>query len=136
MKPAQNFSDYDIACYVIGIDKPEVDHYIQAHLASDDAAAARALKWEAYFLDLVDALPKAQPPAEILLALEQSLGKQGASIFARPSPGPDHKPLTDADSGTNTNDARPPLAKSLKTTKIVLLGVLIIVIIALGLYVF
>jgi len=77
MKPNYpSFSDNEIARYVLGLDMPDRVAEIQSRLAHDDAAAARALKWEAYFLGIVDALP-AQPPSDAVLdRIRQSLGME------------------------------------------------------------
>src|SRR5690606_3910094 len=77
MKPNYpSFSDDEIARYVLGLDMPDRVAEIQSRLAHDDAAAARALKWEAYFLGIVDALP-AQPPSDAVLdRIRQSLGME------------------------------------------------------------
>jgi len=74
MKPQRSYSDPEIACYVLGLDLPDQAEGIQALLARDDAAAARALKWEAYLLGIVDALPATRPPDEILERIQQTLG--------------------------------------------------------------
>ncbi len=73
MKPYHAYSDDEIARYVLGLDMPERTADIQARLAHDDAAAARALKWEAYFLGIVDALPAQAPPDAVLARIRQSL---------------------------------------------------------------
>ncbi|WP_368642915.1 hypothetical protein [Castellaniella ginsengisoli] len=70
----RSYSDHEIARYVLGLDMPERTADIQARLAHDDAAAARALKWEAYFLGIVDALPVQPPPDAVLDRIRQSLG--------------------------------------------------------------
>ena len=75
MKPTpQSYSDDEIARYVLGLDMPERVADIQARLARDDAAAARALKWETYFLGIVDALPRQPAPDAVLDRICQSLG--------------------------------------------------------------
>lgn len=84
MKPQRSYSDPEIACYVLGLDLPEQAEGIQALLAHDDAAAARALKWEAYLLGIVDALPATRPPDEILERIQQTLGM----TFEPIAPGP------------------------------------------------
>lgn len=84
MKPQRSYSDPEIACYVLGLDLPEQAQGIQALLAHDDAAAARALKWEAYLLGIVDALPVTPPPDEILEQIQQTLGM----TFEAPAPAP------------------------------------------------
>jgi anti-sigma-K factor RskA len=84
MKQQRSYSDPEIACYVLGLDLPEQAQGIQALLAHDDAAAARALKWEAYLLSIVDALPATPPPDEVLQKIEQTLGM----TFEAPTPAP------------------------------------------------
>lgn len=74
MKSPRSYSDPEIARYVLGLDMPERTPGIQALLAHNDAAAARALKWEAYLLGIVDALPRATPPETLLLHIQQTLG--------------------------------------------------------------
>jgi anti-sigma-K factor RskA len=75
MKTTPNaYSDDEIARYVLGLDMPERVADIQARLARDDAAAARALKWETYFLGIVDALPAQPAPDAVLDRICQSLG--------------------------------------------------------------
>ncbi|MDY0308913.1 MAG: hypothetical protein RBR29_03850 [Castellaniella sp.] len=72
----RSYSDDEIARYVLGLDMPGRVADIQSRLAHDDAAAARALKWEAYFLGIVDALP-AQPASDAVLdRIRQSLGME------------------------------------------------------------
>ena len=84
MKPQRSYSDPEIALYVLGLDLPEQAQGIQALLAHDDAAAARALKWEAYLLSIVDALPVTPPPDEILGQIEQTLGMTFEAPVAAP----------------------------------------------------
>ena len=74
MKPQRSYSDPEIARYVLGLDMAEQAQDIQALLAHDDAAAARALKWEAYLLAIVDALPPTAPPDTLLPQIQQTLG--------------------------------------------------------------
>jgi hypothetical protein len=76
MKPLRSYSDDEIARYVLGLDMPDRVADIQARLAHDDAAAARALKWEAYFLGIVDALPAQPAPDAVLDRIRQSLGME------------------------------------------------------------
>lgn len=77
MKPSySSYSDDEIARYVLGLDMPDRVADIQSRLAHDDAAAARALKWEAYFLGIVDALPVQPPPDAVLDRICQSLGME------------------------------------------------------------
>lgn len=84
MKPHRSYSDHEIACYVLGLDAAERTQAIQARLATDDAAAARALKWEAYFLSIVDALPPSPPPPALLAQIQSTLGMQAFSTTAEP----------------------------------------------------
>lgn len=77
MKSPRTYTDLEIARYVLGLYMPEQSRQVQKRLALDDAAAACALKWEAYFLDIVDALPPAPVSDTVLLRIEQSLGMQG-----------------------------------------------------------
>lgn len=74
MKAPRPYSDMEIACYVLGLDMAEDTAGIQTLLAHEDAAAARALKWEAYLLDIVDALPPSMPSEATLQRIEQTLG--------------------------------------------------------------
>lgn len=74
MKHPRAYNDLEIARYVLGLDVPEQSRNVQKRLAKDDAAAARALKWEAYFLDIVDALPPAPVPETLLSRIEGTLG--------------------------------------------------------------
>jgi anti-sigma-K factor RskA len=76
MKPLRSYSDDEIARYVLGLDMPDRVADIQSRLAHDDAAAARALKWEAYFLGIVDALPAQPAPDAVLDRIRQSLGME------------------------------------------------------------
>jgi len=80
MKSARSYSDHEIACYVLGLDGPDQARDIQARLAQDDVAAACALKWETCFLSIVDALPPAPPPDELLLRIRASLDMEDAPI--------------------------------------------------------
>ncbi|MGB6006951.1 hypothetical protein [Castellaniella sp.] len=84
MKQHRSYSDHEIACYVLGLDMPEHAGDIQARLARDDAAAACALKWEAYFLGIADALPPAAPPAALLMQIQATLGMEDTPIVAEP----------------------------------------------------
>ena len=84
MKQHRSYSDHEIACYVLGLDMPEHAGDIQARLAHDDAAAACALKWEAYFLGIVDALPPAPPPEALLMQIRTTLGMEETPIAAEP----------------------------------------------------
>lgn len=73
-KPLRSYSDHEIANYVLGIDLPKnISEGIQYKLAADDAAAARALKWEAYFLSLVDGLEPLKPAADNLENIQKTL---------------------------------------------------------------
>lgn len=72
----RSYSDDEIARYVLGLDMPDRVADIQSRLAHDDAAAARALKWEAYFLGIVDALPAQPAPDAVLDRIRQSLGME------------------------------------------------------------
>ncbi|MGA0584940.1 MAG: hypothetical protein ACO2ER_13680, partial [Castellaniella sp.] len=76
MKPLRSYSDDEIARYVLGLDMPDRVADIQSRLAHDNAAAARALKWEAYFLGIVDALPAQPAPDAVLDRIRQSLGME------------------------------------------------------------
>lgn len=76
MKPLRSYSDDEIARYVLGLDMPDRVADIQSRLAHDNAAAARALKWEAYFLGIVDALPAQPVPDAVLERIRQSLGME------------------------------------------------------------
>ncbi|MGB3835126.1 hypothetical protein [Castellaniella sp.] len=76
MKSHRPYSDHEIARYVLGLDMGPHTQEIQARLARDNAAAARALKWETYFLDIVDALPASPPPPSVLAQLEASLSME------------------------------------------------------------
>ena len=80
MKSHASYSDQEIARYVLGLDMPERVADIQARLARDDAAAARALKWEAYFLGIVDALPPQPAPDAVLDRIRQSLGMEDLPV--------------------------------------------------------
>ncbi|HET8596279.1 MAG TPA: hypothetical protein VFM22_00805 [Castellaniella sp.] len=86
MKAHRSYSDHEIARYVLGLDMAEHTREIQARLARDDAAAARALKWEAYFLDIVDALPGSPPPPSVLASIQATLGMEDEPVLgdARP----------------------------------------------------
>ena len=94
MKPTlHSYSDEEIARYVLGLDMPDRVADIQARLARDDAAAARALKWEAYFLGIVDALPAQPAPDAVLDRICHSLGMtltdppvMGETRAAEPAP--------------------------------------------------
>jgi anti-sigma-K factor RskA len=88
MKAHRSYSDHEIARYVLGLDMAEHAGEIQARLARDDAAAARALKWEAYFLDIVDALPASPPPPAVLARIQATLGMEDEPVRedARPHP--------------------------------------------------
>ncbi|HEX7388412.1 MAG TPA: hypothetical protein VF285_14205 [Castellaniella sp.] len=74
MKAQRSYSDPEIARYVLGLDMADQAQDIQTLLAHDDAAAARALKWEAYLLGIVDALPHAAAPDTLLPRIQQTLG--------------------------------------------------------------
>ncbi|WP_322998924.1 hypothetical protein [Castellaniella sp.] len=84
MKQHRSYSDHEIACYVLGLDMPGHANDLQARLAHDDAAAACALKWEACFLGIVDALPPAEPPEALLLQIQATLGMEDMPITAEP----------------------------------------------------
>ncbi|MFV0284468.1 MAG: hypothetical protein ACK5JE_11855 [Castellaniella sp.] len=83
------YSDAEIARYVLGLHTPERVADIQSRLACDNAAAARALKWEAYFLGIVDALPPEPVPDAVLSRICQSLGMdmEAASVMGETRPG-------------------------------------------------
>lgn len=74
MKAQHSYSDTEIAHFVLGLDLGDQGRAIEALLAHDDAAAARALKWEAYLLGIVDALPPLAPPDTVLPRVQQTLG--------------------------------------------------------------
>jgi anti-sigma-K factor RskA len=86
MKAHRSYSDHEIARYVLGLDMAEHTGEIQARLARDDAAAARALKWEAYFLDIVDALPASPPPPSVLASIQATLGMEDEPVQADARP--------------------------------------------------
>ncbi|WP_323017355.1 hypothetical protein [Castellaniella sp.] len=108
MKTHRSYSDHEIASYVLGLDMPDRAIDIQARLAHDDAAAARALKWETYFLGIADALPPAPPPAELLMQIQATLGMENAPITeeSRQPQQPADARIDDAAS-TSASAARP-----------------------------
>ncbi len=67
-------SDLDIAEYVLGLASTEEAAAIQAWLAQDNAAAACALKWEAYLLEIADGLPGVPPPPGLQARIQATLG--------------------------------------------------------------
>ncbi len=71
---SQSYTDLDVAEYVIGLTAPDDAHAIQDWLAKDDAAAACALKWEAYLLGIADAVPREAPTADLYARIQASLG--------------------------------------------------------------
>ncbi|MER1968127.1 hypothetical protein [Castellaniella sp. GW247-6E4] len=77
--PSRAYTDLDIAECVLGLTPPEDTAAIQAWLAQDDAAAACALKWEAYLLDIADELPGLPPAPELQARIQASLGFAAAS---------------------------------------------------------
>lgn len=88
MKSHRAYSDHEIACYVLGLDMHNQALEIQARLAHDDAAAARALKWEAYFLGIVDGLAPSAPPPALMRQIQATLGMEHIPIMAG-----DHPPV-------------------------------------------
>lgn len=77
MKYAKHsYQDLDIAEYVLGLQADNEAAAIQACLAQDNAAAACALKWEAYLLSIVDELEGVAPPAELQARIRATLGHQ------------------------------------------------------------
>ncbi|HUH40079.1 MAG TPA: hypothetical protein VL024_04320, partial [Castellaniella sp.] len=89
------YQDLDIAEYVLGLHASDEAAAIQACLAQDNAAAACALKWEAYLLSIVDELEGVAPPAELQARIRTTLGHQEPvdppivledPVQARPSP--------------------------------------------------
>lgn len=92
-KPYRSYSDHEIANYVLGIElSANTTHGIQHNLAIDNAAAAKALKWEAYFLSLTDGLKKQQPPEDILQNIQNTLGITIAAVDENASVVADTKP--------------------------------------------
>jgi hypothetical protein len=87
MKSHRSYTDHEIARYVLGVEMPGQARDIQASLAHDDASAARALKWEAYLLSIVDALPPSPPPYELLEQIRATLGMADLVANADPVPG-------------------------------------------------
>lgn len=93
MKAPRSYSDAEIAHYVLGLTLPaEQERDLQDQLAHDDAAAARALKWEAYLLAIVDALPPSPPPPALEQRIRSSLGMNDDApdrpLYARPESPP------------------------------------------------
>lgn len=73
-KAYRSYSDHEIANFVLGVELPNnIAQGIQHNLASDDASAARALKWEAYFLSLADGLKPVTVPDDIFNNIQSSL---------------------------------------------------------------
>ncbi|MFT0531657.1 hypothetical protein ACMHYJ_02325 [Castellaniella hirudinis] len=105
MKSHRAYSDHEIACYVLGLDMREQAQDIQARLARDDAAAARALKWEAYFLDIVDGLPASPPPPELLTRVQNSLGMEYIAFPGETRPG--HQPEAGTAASPPAEDHKP-----------------------------
>uniref|UniRef100_UPI00333F52D5 hypothetical protein n=1 Tax=Castellaniella defragrans TaxID=75697 RepID=UPI00333F52D5 len=68
------YTDLEIAEYVLGLAAPGDTAGIQAWLAQDNAAAACALKWEAYLLDIADDLPGEPPAPGLYTRIQNSLG--------------------------------------------------------------
>lgn len=58
--------DVLIAQYLLGLLTPEEAQQVQTVLNTDPDAAKRLLQWEGALLDLVDALPPADPPPSLL----------------------------------------------------------------------
>ncbi|CAM5793118.1 hypothetical protein CCAE64S_03127 [Castellaniella caeni] len=131
MKSHRSYSDHEIARYVLGLDSPEHTQDIQARLAQDDAAAACALKWEAYFLGIVDALPPAPPPATVLAGIQATLGIEETPTDAAPTTGrPSHEaPETASDTATTPAPARPRCAWRFGRKQAVVASIVAVVII-------
>lgn len=73
-KQYRSYSDHEIANYVLGVRLSESNTTgIQHNLSNNNAAAARALKWEAYFLGIVDGLAPQPPDAQVLNNIQQTL---------------------------------------------------------------
>ncbi len=106
MKSHRSYSDHEIACYVLGLDMPDQSRDIQARLAQDDAAAARALKWETYFLGIVDALQPAPPPATVIARIQATLGMEGMPMPEEPRPAPVHAAEPDTPSSPQESSGR------------------------------
>lgn len=81
--PYRSYSDHEIANFVLGVElSASTNQAIQHNLAKDDAAAARALKWEAYFLSIVDGLATSKPPEEILNKIQTTLNIKANDLNA------------------------------------------------------
>ncbi|WP_322994834.1 hypothetical protein [Castellaniella sp.] len=106
MKSHRAYSDHEIACYVLGLDMHHQTQDIQARLAHDDAAAARALKWEAYFLGIVDGLTPSAPPPELLMQIQATLGMEHIPIRAEERPHTDPENQVDQTTAHDTRQAR------------------------------
>ncbi|MFA7438414.1 hypothetical protein [Castellaniella sp.] len=150
MKARRNFTDHEIACYVLGIERAIPRQEVEDALAHDNAAAARALKWEAYFLGIVDALPPCAPDETLFAQIESTLGMQGLTpgspspapaATSRPGMGPDgHGAYQDMNAGADAPSpgqrrARRRLASWLRRWRLpvalallVLAGVLLLVV--------
>ncbi|WP_269498657.1 hypothetical protein [Castellaniella sp. S9] len=83
--PARTHTDLDVAEYVLGLAAADDTAEIQAWLARDNAAAACALKWEAYLLGIADDLPGEVPAPALRARIHASLGftqTDGVSIIS------------------------------------------------------
>lgn len=76
-QPAHPYTELDIAEYVLGVSTPDDSAAIQGWLARDDAAAACALKWEAYLLDIAGTLPDEAPSPLLHARIQGTLGFAG-----------------------------------------------------------
>lgn len=118
----RSYSDHEIANYVLGVEMPDHAIHIQARLARDDAAAARALKWEAYFLGIVDALPPSPPPAELLAQIQATLGMDHTAVMGESRRSSPRSPRAD-DDATSTDQSDAParrFRKQLSTRRLLL----------------
>lgn len=87
MTASRSYSDQEIAHYVLSPDGAEQAENIEALLAHDDAAATRALKWEAHLLGIVDTLPPVQPPETLWASIQNTLGLDGDALATNSVPG-------------------------------------------------
>lgn len=109
MKDRRSYDDREIARYVLGLYDETQSNNIQQCLARDNAAAARALKWEAYFLGIVDALPQSVPPPALLAQIEETLGMAPLARDVRDTPAPAQRP--DRAAGASSDPAAPVVAE-------------------------